>query len=290
MYDSYARWIRSWRDLPLRINQWCNIVRWEVSDVKLFLRSREFLWQEGHCVYLTKEECDTETITMLEEYKRVAEDLLAVPVIAGYKTEKEKFAGALYTMTIEGHMPDGKALQLGTSHNLGTGFGKAFSIRYLGKDEQYHIPWQSSWGFSTRMIGGMVMTHSDDKGLVLPPRVAPIQIVIVPIIFEKTKDIVLKKAREVRQALSKHEVELDDRDQYSSGWKFNEWELKGVPLRIEIGPKDIEKNQVVVVRRDTGEKEPVKLPALKKRVAELLDDIQLQLFQKAKRFLDRHDR
>jgi len=286
MYDSYAKWIRSWRDLPFRLNQWCNIVRWEVSDVKLFLRSREFLWQEGHCVYETKEECDKETLIILREYQKLAEELLAIPVLTGKKTEKEKFAGALYTTTIESFMPDGKALQLGTSHNLGQGFAKVFGIKYLGKDEKYHLPWQNSWGFSTRLIGAVVMLHSDDKGLVLPPKIASMQVVIVPILFDKTKEKVLKKAKEIKSKLKGFSVHLDDRDEYSPGWKYNEWELKGVPLRIEIGPRDMEKKQAVIVRRDTGEKETVKVVNLSKKVKFLLDEIQNNLYNKAKKFLD----
>ncbi|MBN1157650.1 proline--tRNA ligase [Candidatus Woesearchaeota archaeon] len=286
MYDSYSRWIRSWRDLPLRINQWCNIVRWEVSDVKLFLRSREFLWQEGHCVYETEQECDKEVMMILEEYRKVVEELLAVPVILGKKTEKERFAGAKYTTTMEAFMPDGKALQMGTSHNLGQGFAKVFGISFLGKDEKSHLPWQSSWGFSTRLIGAAVMTHSDDKGLVLPPRVAPIQAVIVPIIFEKTKDAVLKEAEKVKKELHDFEVKIDLREEYSPGWKFNEWEVKGVPVRIEIGPKDVEKKQLVLVRRDTGEKKIIKDSEVKMEVKQLLDDIQKSIYDKAKKFLE----
>ncbi len=286
IYDSYSRWIRSWRDLPLKINQWCNIVRWEVSDVKLFLRSREFLWQEGHCVYETEEECDKETLIYLNEYKKLCEELLAVPVLIGKKTEKEKFAGAKYTTTIEAFMPDGKALQCGTSHNLGQGFAKAFNISYLGKDGSKQIPWQSSWGFSTRLIGAMVMTHSDDKGLVLPPRIAPIQIVIVPIFREENKKDVLEKAREIKSKLKHHAVILDDREGYTPGWKFNDWELKGIPLRIEIGPKDIANSQAVLARRDTGEKKIVKIDKFSEEVKETLIDIQKSLYNKAKSFLD----
>ncbi len=285
MYDSYSRWVRSWRDLPLRINQWCNIVRWEVKDVKPFIRSREFLWQEGHCVYETEEECNKEVLMFLDEYKKLCEELLAVPTLTGKKTEKEKFAGAKMTTTIEAFMPDGKALQCGTSHNLGQGFAKVFGIKYLGKDEKYHLPWQSSWGFSTRLIGAMVMTHSDDKGLVLPPSLAPIKAVIVPIIFEKDKEKIIGKCNEVKKKI-KVEAMVDDREEYSAGWKFNEWELKGVPIRIEIGPKDMEKNQAILARRDNGKKEAVKIKVIDKKVKETLDDIQKNLFAKAKKFLD----
>ncbi|MFH1510974.1 MAG: proline--tRNA ligase [Candidatus Woesearchaeota archaeon] len=285
MYDSYSRWIRSWRDLPLKINQWCNIVRWEVKDVKPFLRSREFLWQEGHCVYETEKEAKKETLLYLEEYRKILEDLLAVPVLLGYKTEKEKFAGAVWTSTIEAFMPDGKALQCGTSHNLGQNFAKAFGIKYLGKDEKYHEPWQNSWGLSTRVIGAMVMCHSDNKGLVIPPRVAQIQAVIVPIIFEESKEAVLAKCKEVKRKI-KAECHIDERDEYSAGWKFNDWELRGVPLRIEIGPKDVEKNQAVLVRRDTGQKEAVAISEIAKRTKQLLEEIQKDLYSKAKKMLE----
>jgi prolyl-tRNA synthetase len=281
MYDSYSRWIRSHRDLPLRINQWCNIVRWEVKDVKLFLRSREFLWQEGHCVYASEGECDIETLMILDEYESMVQNLLAIPVIKGKKSEKEKFAGAKYTTTIEAFMPDGKFLQCGTSHNLGRGFAKAFGIKFVGIDEQEHLPWQSSWGFSTRLIGALVMQHGDDKGIILPPKIAPIQIIIIPILFEKTKEKTIEEAEKLVKHLSKFRVKLDSRDEYSAGWKFNEWELKGVPIRIEIGPKDLEKKQVMLVRRDTGIKQSVKLVDLKEKLDELLIEIQNHLFEKA---------
>jgi len=286
MYDSYSRWIRSWRDLPLRINQWCNIIRWEVKDVKLFIRSREFLWQEGHCVYETKEECHKETLQYLEEYRKVAEELLAIPVLIGEKSEKERFAGAQATYAIEGFMPDGKTLQLGTSHDLGQGFAKVFEIRYIGKDEKEKIPWQNSWGISTRMVGGLVMTHADNKGLIIPPRVAPIKVVIIPIIYKENKKEILKKCREIKNMFD-FDVEVDDREEYSPGWKFNEWELKGIPLRIEIGPKDIKKGQAILVRRDNGKKQSVKIKDINKKVNSTLEDIQKNLFSKAKKFLNK---
>ncbi len=283
MYDSYAKWIRSYRDLPLIINLWCNIIRWEVKDVKPFLRSREFLWQEGHCVYETQEELHKETLQYLEFYRQVAEDLLAVPVIKGEKTEKERFAGADNTYTIESFMPDGKALQMGTSHDLSQGFAKSFNIEYLGRDEKFHAPWQNSWGISTRMIGAMVMMHGDDKGLVLPPKAAPIPVVIVPIIFEDTKKKVLAKAKEIQKATK---GKLDDRDHYSAGWKFNQWEMKGVPIRIEIGPKDVEKDQCMLVRRDTGEKVPVALKDIKKTVSDTLETMQKDMLDKARKKME----
>ncbi len=286
MYDAYSKWIRSHRDLPLRINQWCNVLRWEVKQTKLFLRTREFLWQEGHCVYTTKDECDKEVKLFLDEYKKLCEELLAIPVLEGKKSKYETFPGADYTLTLEALMPDGKALQMGTSHNLGQGFAKAFKIKFLGEDGNEHLPWQSSWGFSTRLIGATVMVHSDNKGLVLPPKVAYNKIVIVPILFEKTKEAVLKETEKISKKLKKFNPIFDKRDTHSAGWKFNEWELKGVPLRIEIGPKDLEKKQAVIVRRDTNKKTFVKLTSLEKEIEKELDAMQKDLFKKAKNFLD----
>ncbi len=285
--DCFSRWVRSHRDLPLRINQWCNVVRWETEATKLFLRSREFLWQEGHCVYATIQDADRETLLMLEEYKRLCEQLLALPVITGRKTEKEKFAGALYSTTIESFMPDGKALQCGTSHNLGQNFAKSFGITFMGKDEEEHHAWTTSWGISTRLIGALVMMHADDKGLVLPPRIAPIQAVIVPIIIGD-KEKILAGAKKVAELLKELDIVLDDRDEYTPGWKYADWEMRGVPVRIEIGPKDVEKDQVVLVRRDTGEKQFIKTKDVKTALEKLLDDIQQNLYKKAKQFLDAH--
>ena len=286
IYDAYSRWIRSWRDLPLKLNQWANILRWEVKDVKPFIRSREFLWQEGHCVYEDEASCDADALVYLNEYRKLCEELLAVPVLLGMKTEKEKFAGAKHTYTIEAFMPDGKALQMGTSHNLGQGFAQAFGIRYVGRDEKEHLPWQNSWGVSTRLIGGMALLHGDDKGLVLPPLIAPIQVVIIPIIFEDSKRLVLQAAQSLAKEMQEFRVHLDIRDEYSAGWKFNEWELKGVPLRIEIGPKDISQKQVVLVRRDTGKREQVKQEQLKKRVESAILEMQQDLLAKARKELD----
>ncbi len=285
IYDSYAKWIRSWRDLPLRINQWCNVLRWEVSQTKLFLRTREFLWQEGHCVYETEEEAEKEALMFLDEYKKLCENLLAVPVLPGQKTESEKFAGAKKTFTIEALMPDGKALQMGTSHNLGQGFAKAFGIEYLDEKGVKQLPWQTSWGFSTRLIGSIIMVHGDNKGLVIPPRLAKTKAVIVPILFDKTKEKVLKKAKELEKKLAPLNAFVDDRDSYSPGWKFNEWELKGIPLRIEIGPKDLDKKQVVLVRRDTGKKEFVKESKLAERANKAIEEMHKDLFEKAEKFL-----
>ncbi len=285
MYDSYSKWIRSHRDLPLKINQWANIVRWEIKQTKLFLRTREFLWQEGHCVYETEEECEKDALFFLNEYKKLCEELLAIPVIKGKKTEKEKFAGAKSTYTIEALMPDGKALQMGTSHNLGQNFAKCFNVNFLGKDMEKHLAWQNSWGFSTRLIGALIMVHSDNKGLVLPPKIAFNKIAIVPIAFEKEKKV-LEKSKELCEKLKEFNPVLDDRTEYSPGWKFNEWELKGIPLRVEIGPRDLKKKQIVLARRDTGEKTFVKENDAKKEIEKILEKIHENLLKKAKKSLE----
>jgi len=286
IYDSYSKWIRSWRDLPFRLNQWCSVLRWEVKQTKLFLRTREFLWQEGHCVYESEQECEKEALMILNEYKNLCENLLTIPVLVGEKTESERFAGAKRTFTVEALMPDGKALQMGTSHNLGQGFAKAFGISFLDGQGKSQLPWQNSWGFSTRLIGAVVMSHADNKGLVLPPSLAVNKTVIVPILFEKGKEKVLKKAKDIEKKLSSFNPILDDRDSYSAGWKFNEWELKGIPVRIEIGPKDLAKKQAVLVRRDTGKKEFVKEAKLASRLKSLLEEIQAGMLKKAKKFLE----
>jgi prolyl-tRNA synthetase len=287
IYDTFSKWIRSWRDLPLLTNQWCNVVRWETKATKLFLRTREFLWQEGHTVHRTKGEADKQVSEKLGIYKRFVEDSLAIPVIDGLKSELEKFAGALYTTSIESLMPDGKALQMGTSHNLGQHFAKVFDIRFIDEDEKKKYPWQTSWGLSTRTIGALIMVHGDDKGLVLPPKIAPIQIVIVPINFHENEEV-LKKAEQVKDRLEKEDyiVKLDSREEYSPGWKFNQWELKGIPLRIEIGPKELEREEIVLARRDTSEKKSVKSKNLEKYVNEILQEIQRNLFKRAKEFLE----
>ncbi|MBU0953529.1 MAG: proline--tRNA ligase [Nanoarchaeota archaeon] len=287
--EEFAKRIRSWRDLPLKYNQWCNIVRWETKATKLFLRTREFLWQEGHTLYETQKEAEKEVWDILHLYKELMETQLAIPVVGGKKTKKETFAGAEYTTSLEALMPSGRALQMGTSHYLGTNFSKPFAVRFVDRNEKEAIPHQNSWGISTRLLGAVVMVHGDDKGMVLPPAIAPTQLVIVPIIFEQSKAAVLKAAKELETRLQKQfRVVLDDRDQYSSGWKFNQWELEGVPLRIEIGPKDLEKNQVVVVRRDTGKKAALSLKDLETHIAGLLTVIQKSLFEKAKIWQDEH--
>ena len=291
MYATYAKWIRSWRDLPIKLNQWNSVVRWETEATKLFLRTREFLWQEGHTAHATKEEADQEVMEILNAYKDVIESYLAIPVLTGMKTENEKFAGALYTTTLEALMPDGKALQMGTSHHLGQNFSKVFGIKFLDQNEKERFVWQTSWGFSTRMIGALVMVHGDDKGLVLPPKVTPIQAVIIPIPYKDIdEDLVLAKAKDVYEKLQKRGISVvfDDRTEYTPGWKFNEWELKGVPIRIEIGPRDIKQEQVTLVRRDTFEKIVIKEEKTVNAVAELLEEIQNNLFNRAKKFLEDH--
>ncbi len=285
MYATFSKWIRSWRDLPLKINQWCNIVRWETKATKLFLRTREFLWQEGHTAHATKEEAVAEVKYALDEYLDIVENVLAIPVVSGVKTESEKFAGADYTTTLEAMMPDGKALQMCTSHNLGQHFAKVFDIKYIGEDKQDHMVWQTSWGMTTRTIGALVMIHGDDKGLVLPPRIAPVQIVIVPIHFKEADPAAIEaKAKEIKNTLEAHglTVILDDRAEYTPGWKFNQWELKGVPIRIEIGPRDLKNQQVVMVRRDTKAKSFVKEADVISAAEKLLEEIQHNLYAKAR--------
>lgn len=287
----YSKWVRSWRDLPILLNQWVNIVRWE-KVTRLFLRTTEFLWQEGHTAHKTEQEAEEETLKILNQvYRDYIEKDLAIPVIVGRKTEKEKFAGALHTYTLEALMSDGKMLQAGTSHNLGQNFAKAFDIKYLDEDQKEKYVWQTSWGTTTRLIGALVMVHGDERGLKLPPKVAPVQVIIVPIMFDKTKQEVLEKAESIRTILKKDfRVEIDTRDGYTPGWKFNEWEMRGVPLRLEIGPKDMAQGQVMLVRRDTGEKMAVKEEKLAETVKELLDNIQENLFTRAKKFLEENIR
>ncbi len=278
----YSKWIQSYRDLPLLINQWANVVRWE-KNTRPFLRTSEFLWQEGHTAHATFEEAEAETQRMLEVYREFAQNVLAIPVICGRKSEKEKFAGAQATYTIEAMMQDGKALQMGTSHNLSDHFAKAYDIKYLSKDGKLEHCFTTSWGTSTRMIGGLIMVHGDDRGLVLPPRVAPIQLVILPIAMHKAG--VIEKADEIYAQLKSAgiRVKVDDSEQ-TAGWKFNQWEMKGVPVRLEVGPKDIENKQVVLVRRDTHEKYIVPMETLTDTVKKLLDDIHESLYNRALAF------
>ena len=276
--DHYKNIIQSYRDLPKLYNQWCSVVRWE-KTTRPFLRSREFYWQEGHTIHATAEEAQEETIKMLNVYATFAEKYLAIPVIKGVKTEKERFAGAVNTYTIEAMMHDGKALQSGTSHFFGDGFAKAFGIQFTDKENKLSYPFQTSWGVSTRLIGAIIMTHGDDNGLVLPPAIAPIQVVVVPIASHK--EGVTEKATEVYERLKKVcRAKIDTRD-YSPGWKFAEYEMKGVPLRLELGPRDIENNQCVVARRDNGEKVTVSLDELETVIPKMLDDVRDGIYNKA---------
>ncbi|MEC1375142.1 proline--tRNA ligase [Heyndrickxia oleronia] len=277
--EHYANIIHSYRDLPKLYNQWANVVRWE-KTTRPFLRSLEFLWQEGHTCHATSEDAQEETSRMLEMYAEVCEKYLAIPVLRGRKTDKEKFAGAVHTLTIESLMHDGKALQSGTSHYLGTGFAEAFGIQFTDKNGELQTVHQTSWGITTRLIGALIMVHGDNRGLVVPPKIAPKQLMIVPI--AQHKEGVLDKAYELRDQLKKvARVDIDASDKMP-GWKFNEYEMKGIPLRLEVGPKDIEKGQVVLARRDTGEKIFVAMEDLEAKVVELLEDIQNNLFEKAK--------
>ena len=281
----YAKWVKSWRDLPILINQWANVVRWE-KVTRPFLRTTEFLWQEGHTLHASEAEAEEETLKMLEVYREFSESILAMPVLHGRKTDKEKFAGALRTYAIEALMQDGKALQAGTSHNLGQHFATAYEIEYLDKDQERRKPWSTSWGTSTRMIGGLIMTHGDDLGLILPPKVAPYQVVIVPIPPRQGdwNEAVLPKCREVLKELrgAGIRVHLDDRDTQQVGFKYADWEMRGVPLRLELGPKDVEKQQCVLVRRDNREKAFVPLTGLAANVTERLDAMQAGLLEAAR--------
>ncbi|MCX6560320.1 MAG: proline--tRNA ligase [Candidatus Aminicenantes bacterium] len=282
----YSKWIKSWRDLPVLYNQWANIVRWE-KVTRPFLRTTEFLWQEGHTCHETAEEGEAETLKILDMYKEFCETELAVPVIAGRKTLREKFAGASMTYAIEALMSDGKALQMGTSHNLGQHFSKAFDIKFEDRNQTIQYVWQTSWGMTTRTIGALIMAHGDDSGLRLPPRIAPIQAVIVPIPAANWKDTVLPVAQNVRDTLraAGFRVDLDAREEFTPGWKYSEYEMRGVPVRIEIGPRDVKSGQAVLVRRDLKSKEFVSLDALSTRLPVLLDEIQATLLSQAREFV-----
>ncbi len=282
--DFYSREIQSYRDLPKLYNQWCSVVRWE-KTTRPFLRSREFLWQEGHTAHATANEAQERTEQMLNIYANFCEEILAMPVIRGQKTGKEKFAGAEATYTIEALMHDGKALQSGTSHNFGDGFAKAFDIQYSDKENKLQYVHQTSWGLSTRLIGGIIMVHGDDSGLVLPPRIAPIQVIIVPV--QQQKEGVLDKAYELKEVLSNYKVKVDDSDK-SPGWKFSESEMRGIPVRVEIGPRDISENQAVLVRRDTHEKITASLDEINNKVGELLETIQKDMLERARIHRDVH--
>ena len=289
--NMYAKWIKSYRDLPILINQWGNVVRWEMRT-RLFLRTLEFYWQEGHTAHATFEEAEEETLRMLNVYHRFAVDTAALPTIPGQKSESEKFAGAMHTYSIEAMMGDTRALQSGTSHNLGQNFSKVFDIKFLDQNNQLSYVWTTSWGLSTRMIGAIIMTHGDDQGLVLPPKLAPFQIVIVPIYKnEEEKSLVMPVVERIKMVLKDFRVKVDDRPEVTPGFKFNDWEMRGVPLRIEIGPKDVEKGSVMTARRDIPGKAGKAIFSqdnLEKQVAVLLDEIQLSLLNKAQAFRDEH--
>ena len=282
--DFYKNDIQSYRDLPKVYNQWCNVVRWE-KETRPFLRSREFLWQEGHTAHATAEEAEERTIQMLNTYADFCEEVLAIPVVKGRKTDKEKFAGAEATYTIEALMHDGKALQSGTSHNFGDGFAKAFGIQYTDRDNKLKYVHQTSWGVTTRLIGAIIMVHGDNSGLVLPPRVAPTQVVIVPI--QQRKEGVMDKANELKDRLSNFRVKVDDTDK-SPGWKFAEAEMRGIPVRVEIGPKDIEAGKCMLARRDTGEKIECALDEVEAKVGELLKTIQKDMLERARAHREAH--
>lgn len=288
MYSFYSKWIRSYRDLPLRINQWNNVVRWEFKHPVALIRFREFLWQEGHTVFATRKEAVQETKTILKFYKKTFEELCCIPVLDGKKSEKEKFAGADFSLSVESLMPSGKAVQGGTSHQLGQNFAKAFDIKFIDKDKKEKYAWQNSWGISVRMLGMLIMVHSDDKGFVVPPKLAEEKIVIVPICREDSKQNVMSKVDEIAKSLKKYNPIVDDRSDVTPGFKFNDWELKGIPIRLEIGPKDVEKDQVVLVRRDTGKKQFIPSKDVPIKVKELLEQMQHDMFVKAKHYLESH--
>jgi len=284
----YARWIRSYRDLPILINQWCNVVRWEKAT-RPFLRTMEFLWQEGHTAHRTPEEAETEARQMLEVYRDFAETDVAIPVLSGRKPESEKFPGAEHSYAIEALMPDGQALQAGTSHNLGQNFARAFNIKFLDSDNTEKFVSTTSWGLSWRMLGGLIMVHGDDRGLVLPPRVAPIQAVIVPILTGKARDDVLAAARAVGARLQPGiRVRVDDRTEVTPGWKFNDWEMRGVPVRIELGPRDLQAHQVTLVPRAGDGRRVVPLDGVVEAVSAALEEAQQTMFRRAKDYLDSH--
>lgn len=282
-YSMFAKWISSYRDLPLKINYWNSALRAEIKSTKPFIRNSEFLWQEGHTAHATEGEADTEVLLILETYKDLIENYLAIPTVAGYKSEKERFVGAKYTTSLESIMQDGKCLQMATSHQLGQNFAKTFEIKYVGKDTEEHFVWQTSWGISWRLIGAVIMSHGDDRGIIIPPKVAPIQVVIVPIYKDITKEKVISVAGNLEKMLNQEGIRahLDDRDEYTSGWKFNDWETKGVPLRVNLGIIDIENKQLELVRRDTLEKNTIQYVDATGKINEMLSIIQTRLFNQA---------
>jgi len=284
MYESYSKWIRSWRDLPLLLNQWNNVVRWEFNNPAPFFRGREFLWNELHTCFATEKEALEHGEKVMEAYRKITEDLMAIPGIYGKKTDREKFAGGVFSKKVHTYLPNGRVLEGTCFHHDGQNFAKAYNIKFKDENEKEKFAWQNTHAISTRMLGGMIALHSDDKGLVVPPRIAQNKFVIVPIFFEKNKKV-LEEAKKINKELSEFEPILDLRLEVTPGWKFNEWELKGVPLRIELGPKDLEKKQVVVVKRNTGEKILLNLKDLKKEIFRILEEMQNEMYLKAEKLL-----
>ena len=286
-YSMFSKWISSYRDLPLKLNFWNSALRAEIKSTKPLIRNSEFLWQEGHTAHSNEKEASDEVRMILDLYKMLIEEYLAIPTVSGLKTDKEKFVGANYTTCLESLMPDGKALQMATSHNLAQNFSKPFEIKFLDKDTAEHLVWQTSWGISWRVIGALIMVHGDDKGLILPPKISPTQVIIVPIYKDESKEIVKQKAYELENKLKDSNIRAytDDRDEFTSGWKFNEWEMKGVPLRVNIGIRDIREEQVELIRRDTRERFYVKEKDLVNETLSILENIQSNLYHLAKNYL-----
>lgn len=286
-YSMFSKWISSYRDLPLKLNFWNSALRAEIKSTKPLIRNSEFLWQEGHTAHSNEKEANDEVRMILDLYKMLIEEYLAIPTVSGLKTDKEKFVGANYTTCLESLMPDGKALQMATSHNLAQNFSKPFEIKFLDKDSAEHLVWQTSWGISWRVIGALIMVHGDDKGLILPPKISPTQIIIVPIYKDESKEIVKQKAYELENKLKDSNIRAytDDRDEFTSGWKFNEWEMKGVPLRVNIGIRDIREEQVELIRRDTRERFYVKEKDLVNETLSILENIQSNMYHLAKNYL-----
>ena len=286
-YSMFSKWISSYRDLPLKLNFWNSALRAEIKSTKPLIRNSEFLWQEGHTAHSNEKEARDEVRMILDLYKMLIEEFLAIPTVSGLKTDKEKFVGANYTTCLESLMPDGKALQMATSHNLAQNFSKPFEIKFLDKDSAEHLVWQTSWGISWRVIGALIMVHGDDKGLILPPKISPTQVIIVPIYKDESKEIVKQKAYELENKLKDSNIRAytDDRDEYTSGWKFNEWEMKGVPLRVNIGVRDIREEQVELIRRDTKERFYVKEKDLVNETLSILENIQSNMYHLAKNYL-----
>jgi prolyl-tRNA synthetase len=282
--DAFSKWIKSYRDLPLQLNQWCNVVRWEFKHPTPFMRNREFLWQEGHCAYATYQQAEENVYKILDFYQEIFEDVLAIPVVKGVKSMNEKFAGAEFTTTVESFVvEEGRAIQAGTSHHLGQHFAKAFSIEFLDKDQKKQFPYQTSWGISTRTIGSMVMIHSDNKGLVLPPKVCEDKIVIIPLLFKGKEEIVLDKVDLIVKKLEEFGFIVDDDRKESAGFKFNKWDMRGIPIKVEIGPRDVEKGVVVISARDTSEKREVSIENLQIEIQKELEEMHLRLLEKARK-------